>query len=568
MAWSELPANLNVEYLINLVLDEADSYLQQYKKFRQIPSAQEAIKRYHAADQLMSRMSLAQTDLSSRLFWRADSRRLYEQAIESCYLVHDLENAFYFFEKSRAVLLLNQLREQETGDSHMVELAMIRKKILSLERQLPTLDAASTEYSELQRSLFLLKEQSGRIDQLIKDHNPWYYQSLLDTNGVKLKDVQNRLLGKGGACGLLEFFNGENAVYLLTVTAAGSVVSSINKSVFGQLADRFSQYLSNPALENQDYAGFVKTARALYHLIFNQSVLPPGRIILSPDGKYFPFEALITDDSGSRVSYFVNDYAVSYTYSARFLLNEFASNQLASSHNFLGVAPIQFPASFHLTSLLQSDVSLKKIESDFENTRTLIDSEATRNHFMEQFNDFKIIQLFTHASDSSLYGEPVIYFADSALYLSELVPESRMATQLIVLSACETGKGSVHEGEGVFSFNRGFAALGIPSAVINLWSVEDESTYKLTELFYKYVQQGLPLDLALQRAKKDFISTSPKEKSLPFYWAAAVLVGKTDPNIVNSGIQKTAILMVLGLVIVILLIWKWIIPYFKPFPAK
>ena len=157
----------------------------------------------------------------------------------------------------------------------------------------------------------------------------------------------------------------------------------------------------------------------------------------------------------------------------------------------------------------------------------MIASEATRNHFMQRFQDYKIIQLYTHASDTSYYGEPVIYFSDSALYLSELIPESKIASQLIVLSACETGNGKLFKGEGVFSFNRGFASVGIPSSVINLWSVDDESTYKLTELFYKYVHNGLPLDLALQKAKMEFISTSSKLKSLPFYWAAAVLVGKS-----------------------------------------
>jgi CHAT domain-containing protein len=61
---------------------------------------------------------------------------------------------------------------------------------------------------------------------------------------------------------------------------------------------------------------------------------------------------------------------------------------------------------------------------------------------MQQFPSYKIIQLYTHAADSSSQGEPVIYFSDSSLYLSELIPEGRTAAQLIVLSACETGNGN------------------------------------------------------------------------------------------------------------------------------
>ena len=134
-------------------------------------------------------------------------------------------------------------------------------------------------------------------------------------------------------------------------------------------------------------------------------------------------------------------------------------------------------------------------------------------------------------------------FADSALYLSDLIDIHKPFTRLIVLSACQTAKGKNYNGEGIFSFNRGFAALGVPAAVANLWSVDNTSTYSLTELFYKHLVKGLPTDLALQKAKLEFLRTASKEKSMPCYWAAPVLIGKTDAIVVNN--QKYP--------------WKWII---------
>jgi CHAT domain len=100
----------------------------------------------------------------------------------------------------------------------------------------------------------------------------------------------------------------------------------------------------------------------------------------------------------------------------------------------------------------------------------------------------------------------------------------------------------LHPGEGVFSFNRGFAALGIPSAVSNLWKVDNKATYKLTELFYKYVAKGVPLDVALQKAKKEFITTSLSgEDKLPYYWAASILVGQSNKIELQKGFP-----------------WKWV----------
>ena len=87
--------------------------------------------------------------------------------------------------------------------------------------------------------------------------------------------------------------------------------------------------------------------------------------------------------------------------------------------------------------------------------------------------------------------------------------------------------GKIYHGEGVFSFNRGFAALGIPAAITNLWSVDNTSTYLLTELFYKWLAKGLPTDVALQQAKLEFLQTASGEKSMPCFWAGPVLVGKT-----------------------------------------
>ena len=559
---------VSAEYIVGLVLDKAETLIKKYEQKKDPADLQFSLHIYKSADRLMDKIRMVQTEYASKLFWRSDTRRLYEKAIVVSLLTDNKEDAFFFFEKSRAVLLNDQLKEQATGDPNIGEMASIKKKIPNLERQVSSLDPSTKEYADVQRELFTNKEQLSRLDHLIKTKNPWYYQSLLDTNFIKLKEAQNKLIDKNDSSTILEFFDGDSAVYMFSITRNHSKISIINKTSFETLVDRYNLYLTNPILENQDFNGFIKTGQDLYQIISKESPLPKGRIVISPDGRYFPFEALVTNNNVSQPAYFVNDHVVSYTYSVRFLLNEFTSKKAVSSGTFLGVAPVQFPSSFNLSPLLQSDASIKKINSHFRNADVLVSSQATRNNFMQQFQDFKIIQLYTHASDTSAYGEPVIYFSDSALYLSELIPEGKIATRLIVLSACETGNGKLYKGEGVFSFNRGFASLGIPSSVINLWSVDDESTYRLTELFYKYVNEGLALDQALQKAKLEFISSSSKEKRLPYYWAAAVLVGKSDKIEMHNGMGWRYAYFALGILFLIYLVWKLIKKNFGKVRAK
>jgi hypothetical protein len=73
--------------------------------------------------------------------------------------------------------------------------------------------------------------------------------------------------------------------------------------------------------------------------------------------------------------------------------------------------------------------------------------------------------------------------------------------------------------------------------VINLWSIESKSTYRITELFYKYLSLGMTTDNALQSAKLEFIRTSNGKHLSPYYWAAAILVGKSDTILLEKAIS-------------------------------
>ena len=295
---------------------------------------------------------------------------------------------------------------------------------------------------------------------------------------------------------------------------------------FDRLSQSFVTRLSNPGALNKDFYGFTKTSRELYQLLFRNINITEGRIIISPDATYFPFEALLTNNSGQPLSYFVNNHATSYAYSARYLTSYF-SNTSSRGPAFLGMAPVRYAARLNLPALPGSDRSLQQLKGNFRNSSYLVAENASRNNFLQQFYRYRIVQLYTHSSSKGDNGEPAIYFRDSALLLSDLIYENKPVTSLIVLSACETGAGKLYQGEGVFSFNRGFAAIGIPSSISNLWQVDNESTYRLTALFYKELAEGLPIDIALQKAKLKFLNTAEKEKQLPYYWAAPILAGQS-----------------------------------------
>ena len=105
-------------------------------------------------------------------------------------------------------------------------------------------------------------------------------------------------------------------------------------------------------------------------------------------------------------------------------------------------------------------------------------------------------------------------------YEASLLPLRQ--TDLVVLSACETGLGETKNGEGVYGLQRAFEIAGARTLVISLWEVSDEVTQQLMNTFYTYWLQLGNKRQAFQKAQLDVKKSHPE----PFYWGAFMMLGK------------------------------------------
>jgi CHAT domain-containing protein len=126
---------------------------------------------------------------------------------------------------------------------------------------------------------------------------------------------------------------------------------------------------------------------------------------------------------------------------------------------------------------------------------------------------------------SSVQSSPDI--DDGVLTAYEASGLNLQGTELVVLSACETGLSEVRNGEGVFGLRRALQEAGAESVLMSLWEVADRETQELMTLFYDKWLSGMSKHEALRQAQLELRAKVKARygQDLPLYWAAFVLVG-------------------------------------------
>jgi CHAT domain-containing protein len=146
-----------------------------------------------------------------------------------------------------------------------------------------------------------------------------------------------------------------------------------------------------------------------------------------------------------------------------------------------------------------------------------------------------ILHLATHAylddrdplRSTLVFSENPQREEDGFLYVYELY-NMDLKARLAVLSACNTGSGEMHGGEGIISLARAFFYAGVPNIVMTLWTVSDQHGFELMLSFYKHLSRGRKAEHSLRKSKLDYLSSARPGDQHPRYWAGYILVGNPE----------------------------------------
>ncbi|HKG22661.1 MAG TPA: CHAT domain-containing protein [Blastocatellia bacterium] len=200
----------------------------------------------------------------------------------------------------------------------------------------------------------------------------------------------------------------------------------------------------------------------------------------------------------------------------------------------------QFPQGNELVRLPEAEKELKILKQLYgaERSKIYVGTEAQEERFKSEAPGFSVIHFATHSildELSPMYSYIMLSQAPGAkgedgLLEAREILEMSLSADLVVLSACETGRGRTASGEGMLGMSWAIFVAGCPTTVVSQWKVDSASTSQLMVEFHKNLlsQTGKNSATAskaeaLRRASLKLMASGRYRH--PFYWSGFVVIG-------------------------------------------
>ncbi|MCP9768445.1 CHAT domain-containing protein [Lacihabitans sp. LS3-19] len=546
-------------FILEILGEKAEVFGQLYLKTKELRYLRGATGTYEAFSLIASNISKTYNQEDARLDIVDDIHPKYQSFTKILWMAYKNTNdqqyakrAFEVSEESKATVLSLSINESQIKRSSDVPDSLIKAEqnlqisLAALRKNIEN----STEKQQVNQYLAAIYETEiklGKLNEKLEKFPAYKARKFRENQKLKIEKLRGFLANNEVLISYCDL--GEKALLFC-----------ITKSDF-----RIHELTDKQLLETEikkmkvdfNTSRFQKEAKTVFQFLFKpfqEIIKKKSHIIFVGDGltNGLPTEYLINEEN----RYLVENHAVSYLFSAQFILS---SKEPVAVRNILAFAPFSAP-KFRKDFLPNS---LKEIQ-EIEGANVLEDIKATKQAFFENANKYQIIHLATHAiANVTAPEKSFVRFSgglDDKLYLFEFSAGMLKNTQLVFLSACDSYGNTNLQGEGIRGLSRGFYLAGSQSIISSLWKAEDFATAYLSKHFYEHLSEGTEFSEALQMAKVDLLNDPMMVQFRhPMYWSHLIYVGYQKNKTYEYGNILMFTLLFLLMAFVILLIKKGVL---------
>lgn len=498
-----------------------------------------------------------------------NSYQTYEQAALFLLRHQFIDDAFMAVEGMRARLFLDQLAEGTVPLEKGIDpqLKMERDRLeqhwSNLMDQMRNLAGAAdrTKQEQIREELQQTHDRLERIRQDIRLKNP-LYASIQYPEPVSLQHLQTAILHKKELLAEYVIAGDELYLFIISQTTARLIQLPVRRADLEAKITALVRYSGTAELAGRRFQKARDLATELYTLLLHPVAqeAADGSLLIAPDGvlALLPFELLENPATGS---YAVEELNIHYLPSATVLAtNRTLRRPPPTNFSFIGFGdPVYDYAGFLAgqeqttstrngiipQSFLRSGGSLTRLKGSGREVTEI--GKLLQEHHIPARIELRLAAREEKAKGEQLAPFTYIHFSahgildnrfqaialsqvpdtqeDGFLTLGEIM-NSRYNARLVVLSACQTGLGTMTRGEGVTGLTRAVMYAGSSAAVVSLWSVADEPTRLFMVNFYAGLLAGDPPGTALMEAKRRLVTSPDPLLSHPFSWASFVIYGE------------------------------------------
>jgi CHAT domain-containing protein/Tfp pilus assembly protein PilF len=515
-----------------------------YRRLHRLEDARRALgAAIGSIEQLSTRVSGSE-NLRQRFF--EDKLSPYHELIELSIEERAFGQALELAERSKARVLTQLLRgnrvddstiltvEERRGRSRLRDAVSVLNTRIESEQGKPTPD--QSRVNALESSRRAAREELAAFEATVAAGHPELAAVRGEVSPLTLADAGAMLTDRTTA--VIEYVLADRQLFAFLVTSDGTRVSvdghaiDVGASELAKRAERFRVQIGSRDL------AFADDARALYALLlapFRNRLVRRTHLIVVPDGALWsvPFQALIGPEG-----YLIETAAVSYAPSLAVLREIRRLPRPAGIRTLLAMGKAQFgPARSALGPLPDAEIQVRLIRDIYGPDRSVsyVGDEATESQFKIAAPRYSVLHLATHGvldEASPLYS----YLAlssdhtpaddDGRLEAWEIM-RLKLTADLVVLAACDTGRGRIARGEGVIGTMWALFAAGARSMAVSQFSVESKSTTALLVAFHRHLAAERGSKAGQLRAAAIELLRTPRYAH-PYYWAGFILVGDSD----------------------------------------